>query len=491
MLRNRSKAASTLAFVTAITACAGDPPLPPVALSSTEADTSHYSVGERAVFADLRQDKNGSWLLGKLSTDELSSAEAYRIRLNDLSPAFDTRVAQCAPQAYPSAHKCSPSHPFRDRKVGVVGKLISGGIAAGTAGKVTDISRTYETEFDIAEFNKAVDEALVNAGLSGKRETLLRLIDTFEARAAAAAEELTAVRSRSIDRYRVAATGDNVIDLRVDGLTEYYSHDIDANEVVIIEPLKGPRLPDSFDAPAHPLPCQAAECIAKTERAIAALDATLDKQHAAVAAADGGESGVYSVDCSTERHRGYWITAECPDTVTRSDLAAGELPVRITIRARDFDALYPQFELADERLAARISGDTIRLTNKTTSFITVVAQTLYYNSQLETLTGDIDIAPGATLEQPLAALASPAIEIEAHHAGLTPDKAARASVQVGYAVQYLAGGDERTRSLFDKRAFNVACMVQNALRPGQCRHRASFAASDSRGSAENLRPVDR
>ena len=46
--------------------------------------------------------------------------KGYIVRLNDLSAAFDTRVAECMPQVYPEGHRCSPTHPFRDKDSGML-----------------------------------------------------------------------------------------------------------------------------------------------------------------------------------------------------------------------------------------------------------------------------------------------------------------------------------------------------------------------------------
>jgi hypothetical protein len=112
------------------------------------------------------------------------------VRLNDLTPAFDTRAAECTPQVYPASHRCSPLHPFRDKATGMLDKIINGSIAVGTAGKVTEISQTYETTFDESAFNQAVDEALVNSGLDAERRQLISLLDAYQDESEAARAEL-------------------------------------------------------------------------------------------------------------------------------------------------------------------------------------------------------------------------------------------------------------------------------------------------------------
>ena len=138
--------------------------------SASEATApANYFIGTRPIHAHLLQESGGSWVFKSVTESDTAPAKGYLVRLNDLSPAFDVRVAECEPQAYPANHKCNPAQPFRDKDMGVVKKIINGGIAAGTAGKVTGVSRTYQTAFNEAAFNQAVDEALVNTGLGNER----------------------------------------------------------------------------------------------------------------------------------------------------------------------------------------------------------------------------------------------------------------------------------------------------------------------------------
>jgi hypothetical protein len=205
-------------------------------------------------------------------TDSDSSLDTgYLVRLNDLTPAFDIRVADCVPQVYPDTHRCSPSHPFRDKDTGMLDKIINGGIAVGTAGKVTDLSQTYETTFDEAAFNRAVDEALLNTGLDGNRRRLIALVDTYDA------ELLEARTSLSEMTQQVSATRSSVdrieLDIQpsIDGLTEYYQHDIDFAQLVELDRADGTELPAVALQEHTILPCDARQCTARAETALATL----------------------------------------------------------------------------------------------------------------------------------------------------------------------------------------------------------------------------
>ena len=161
--------------------CAACGSTPPSNVVTETADASNHFVGTQPLYVELIRERGGSWVFTRVSDSDMPSGSGYLVRLNDLTPAFDVRAAECIPQVYPESHRCSPTHPFREKDTGMLDKIINGSIAVGTAGKVTDLSQTYETTFDEAAFNGAVDEALLNTGLDENRRVLISIIDTYDA----------------------------------------------------------------------------------------------------------------------------------------------------------------------------------------------------------------------------------------------------------------------------------------------------------------------
>ena len=174
---SRARHLTVACLLLACSACGSNPQNASVPASN---DTSNHYVGAQPVYAELVRERGGSWVFTNVTDSDMPSTSGYLVRLNDLQPVFDTRAAECVPQVYPDSHRCSPLHPFRNKDTGMIDKIINSSIAVGTAGKVTDLSQTYETTFDEAAFNGAVDEALLNSGLDQDRRKLLSLIDTYE-----------------------------------------------------------------------------------------------------------------------------------------------------------------------------------------------------------------------------------------------------------------------------------------------------------------------
>lgn len=428
----------------------------------------NYFIGQEPVYAYLDSGSGGSWVFTTVTESDLEPSSGYLVRLNDLAPAFDTRLAECEPQAYPVNHRCSLTHPFRTKEVGVINKIISGGIAAGTAGKVTDISRNYKTSFDEATFNQAVDEALVNTGLDAERRQFLTTLDDYAALATVARQELEALAGRTNSAYRDVGAIPITVQPNLQGLTAYYTDDIDLRALIEIIPRPDSSLaPGSFDAKAL-LPCDARKCAATARDALLSLEADATNAKSAILSASSQHMASYEIRCPATTQNGYLFTLECPEQVQRDTLGAMVIPLTVNIRSRDFDGLYPDFILADERLRVSIRGSTVNFSNLTASYVDVMAQTVYYNSQIQTRSARINLAPGVSVSRPISDFVSPAIGIESSFRQMTPDKAAAASFSFGFATKYRVSGQADEFTLYDKQTFNVGCTIDNRIEFGSC-----------------------
>ncbi len=475
----RTAPASWLALTMAASlAGCGSTPEQPDETVATDRESNYFHGGER-LYAHLTTGSGGSWVLTTVTDSAVPPADGFLVRLNDLAPAFDTRTAECEPQAYPANHRCNPAQPFRDREVGVVGKLISGGIAAGTAGKVTDISRTYATSFDETAFNKAVDEALTNTGFGSQRIAFIDLYERYTAAAAGARGEFAELARDAVARYEDTSALPISFATTVDGIAQYYGDDLELPQLVTLTPDSRQR--PAGDAPEFGklLPCPARECLHRARTQMQALSTELERRRAGTEAMDARQDLRYDVSCDTTRAQGYTLRLTCPDSVTRADLLAGPVPVTVTVLARDFDGLYPTLELSDDTLDIVIDGDTVRLTNRTGGYVSVDAETVYYNDQIATSSSNLDVAPGVTIERPIDSLVTPAVRIEARYGDMTPAKAARIGLTFGYAARYRVSGSGDERTLFDRRSYTAGCVIGDRLAPGSC---------DARGRSERPHP---
>jgi hypothetical protein len=428
----------------------------------------NYYIGNKPVYAYLDTGSGGSWIFTTVTESDLQPASGYVVRLNDLAPAFDIRMAECEPQVYPSNHKCSPTHPFREKRVGVIDKIISGGIAAGTAGKVTDFSRNYETFFDEAEFNQAVDEALINTGLDKERQQFIATLDEYSMTLAGAQLELEALAQEASNFILDTSSLPLKLQPTVTGLTAYYTYDIDFLSLVEISPQQTSNtMPGSLDAKAI-LPCDARNCSVSARNAMASLQENIFDARSAIHSAKSADSPIYDVRCNATTQNGYLFDLQCPEQVQRKGSESIVVPLAVNIMSRDFLGLFPDFLLTDERLSVSISGKSVEFRNLTDRYLSVTAQTLYYNSQVHTAASRIDLAPGVVVNRAISDLVSPAIAIESDYRQMTPDKAAGATFRFGVAAKYRVAGQPEEFTLYDMRTFNVGCTISNRIEFGSC-----------------------
>lgn len=475
----RHAIAATLSILFA--ACGGQPAKenPPTAEA---APSGNYYIGAQPIYAHLASNKDGSWVFRTVTASDDPADSTYLVRLNDLTPAFDTRIAECTPQVYPESHRCNPANPFRDEDSGVLDKIINGSIAVGTAGKIKDITYAYETTFDETRFNRAVDEALLNTGLDHRR--LISLLATYEEELRAARAELQ-VASERLKEARVTS-GRIVLDVQptVSGLVEYYQGDIDFTQLIDLEPADDAS-PEAVDLePADILPCEVRTCVAVAESALANLRRDLQANMEHVAAGTRPRSRIYNVRCDMVSFGSYRLQAECPATVVASEGQPVRLPINVTILSRDFDGLYPPFGFGDPELRVGIDGEKVTFSNTTGEFLKVSAQTVYYNSTVHTTAQKLDIPPGVTVVRDLKEFVSTAIDIESTYLQMTPDKANGASFQFGFAVRYKLASQAEERTLHEMDTFNVGCVINNRMRPGSCQAEAVADTGEAQTDGE-------
>jgi hypothetical protein len=452
----------------------------PTETASTTADgTENYFVGASPVYAHLVRGSGGSWMLSTVTASDTAPDNGYLVRLNDLSPSFDIRIAECEPQAYPSNHRCDPAHPFRDKHIGVMERIINGGIAAGTAGQVTDFSRTYKTMFDETTFNRAVDEALINTDLADNRREFINILERYDALLENTRATLAARHEKALDQYR--DTGNLPLKFRptITGLSNYYAEDIDFRDIVLIEPRQVTPAESAILNRPGILPCAASHCYLDARIAISQLGDEVENEDSSLNSSLAAETSEYVLQCDTTNYAGYYFELQCPETLRNTDADIEIVPVTLNILSRDFEAVYPQLGIGDDNLSVSIAGDNVRFENQTSSYLTVTAQTVYYNNQVETRSEQINIAPGAVVERPVDEFVTPAIRIESSYQRMTPDKADRTSFQFGIAANYRLAGATTDTTVYEFRNFNLGCTIDNLIRPGSCRYPTAESFSQS------------
>jgi hypothetical protein len=430
-------------------------------------------VGKDPVYAALARRGDGQWTFSRVTSSDNEPHDSFLVRLNDLNPAFDIRRAECEPRPYRENDRCNPLNPFRNRDMGVVGKIVDTGISASTGGKLSGMSRSYSTEFDTLAFNAAVDQALLQTGLDDNRAALINGLAAIGETAAAQDAEVEALKAQMLRQYELDKEQNIRIDARVSGLIQYYSDDLDPSEFVEVRADQSPGvLPSAETDAVSILPCDAPDCLQKLSSAIASLE----QKHAArletLRADLRRQTDAYVVDCSATQHAGYHFELHCPENLARNQDGLILLPVDVEIHSRDFEYLFPEFSEENDELSAAVFQGNLILRNKTSEFVDVQSVSIYYNSQISTKAGldsRLNLAPFQYTEVPVAELVSPAIVVESRHTNMTPDKASRATGSFGLAIKYSLRDRDAIATLYGMDDFNLQCAIESRLQPGSCR----------------------
>ena len=463
-----------------LAACGGQP-AKEEPVGSEPAPTGNYFMGARPIYGHLVNNKGGSWVFTTLTHSDEPPEKGFLVRMNDLDPAFDTRVAECVPQVYPESHRCNPANPFRDEDSGVLDKIINGSIAIGTAGQITDITYSYETTFDETDFNRAVDEALLNTDLD--RRALISLVAVYEEETQAAQVEAEAAAERLRALSSEASRIELDIQPTIKGLIEYYQDDIDFAQLIDLTLVEDASSRGTEPEIADVLPCQARRCVAEANSALADLRYSVRQKREQVAARMRPSSRAYDVRCDMVGYAGYLLTAECPARIVVNDDRPLPLPIDVTILSRDFDGLYPELDISDPNLDIAIDGHSVTFINTTSEYLTVTAQTVYYNSNVHTTTMPVEIPPGISVTRDLQEFVSQSIDIESSYRQMTPGKAAGVSFQFGFAVRYSLASRADEQTLHSQQTFNVGCVIANRIHPGSCQPDAMVDNANTGDSA--------
>jgi hypothetical protein len=467
-------------------ACGGQPPQED-AQTVEVVQSGNFFMGTQPIYGHLVNKKDGSWVFTTIAAVDEPTDTSYLVRLNDLTPAFDIRIAECTPQIYPATHRCNPASPFRDEDSGVMDKIINGTVALGTAGKITDISYAYETTFDETAFNQAVDEALVNTGLDRRRMISLLATHNDELREARAELQIANEQMQTLH----ASSEDLVVEIlpTIGGLTDYYQDDIDFTQLIDFE-VADAAAPAAELKIDEILPCDARKCVAAIDASLAALRFNLQSNREHVAAGMRPSSRTYNVHCNMASYGSYLLQAECPAQIVATNDQPVHVPINVTILSRDFNHLYPAFDIDGEELRVSSDGASVTFLNTTSEYLSVSAQTVYYNSTVHTTALPMEIPPGISITHDLKDFISQSIDIESRYLQMTPEKAGGASFRFGFAVRYQLASQPQAQTLHDMETFNVGCVIKNRTRPGSCQPQSMADASarnDSKESTEKPR----
>ena len=132
----------------------------------------------------------------------------------------------------------------------------------------------------------------------------------------------------------------------------------------------------------------------------------------------------------------------------------------LTLISRSVRQLLPQhYSYSNSDLDLLLQGEIVKITNKTNSYVSLDALTLYHQENVLTLGGDKfrEIAPGAYFTFPLTNFDLRGLRTD--HAGLTRERAKLKSVEFGFACKYRRNDLTQARSFVEIKSYRLLDLV--------------------------------
>lgn len=190
---------------------------------------------------------------------------------------------------------------------------------------------------------------------------------------------------------------------------------------------------------------------AEDAAALAQMRESLARRSATVLPSDAGSL------TSRLAREGYVATLKLPEQVqVEGGTVPGGIEGTLVITGRTFNQVLPRsYSYSNADLALNLSGDTVTVTNKTKTYISLDALTLYHQEDVLTLGGDSlkEISPGAITSIPLFNFGLG--QLKTTYTGLTREKARATTVEFGFACKYRRNDLTQARSFVETKSYRL------------------------------------
>jgi len=133
----------------------------------------------------------------------------------------------------------------------------------------------------------------------------------------------------------------------------------------------------------------------------------------------------------------------------------------VAIISKDFKGIVPSnYDYSNSEMSVVVNGSTIYIENKTNTYISIDALTMYYNDSSITIGGESlrEIAPETTINLTTSSFALP--EMATNYYDITLDKAKNTKITYGFACKYRRNDLNQARSFIDKKAYRLYDLLE-------------------------------
>jgi len=414
------------AIIGSISACAKNSPV----------KLSFASVGNNALYIDIAKAASGKYVVTQISN------VSGMIKLNDLSPAFNTGDIACAGGGQFDSFLNIPDcvkleENFRTMKMNI---------------------GAYKTQwyrysaFDAGAYTKAVNEALSSSQLN--REVIIRDYDSYV--------QTYQTKARSMFELQKKRYNDNwkntLVVFQVRDDSGFYRDELKSSLINLSSEVKLASGPLPYKDNTSGSETAFRELYASAEKKLAKYEADLNKY------ADNFTVSLPSVKALFE-NIGY--TASLPATANIRNIDGGQVvPIEVVIESKKISKqisnMYPEFSLSDNTITLSFNGRSLVIHNLSDGFVKVSSISVYYNQIISTTNYDqnkiIQLPPRSKMKDPIgiAQLASSEMQ-SAANMNMTAEQAKRDKLRFGFAVNYSISGKDKT--LFSEKEYSLESIL--------------------------------
>ncbi|MBI1911158.1 MAG: hypothetical protein HYS21_04075 [Deltaproteobacteria bacterium] len=407
-----------------------------------------FSTDKPILYTDLIKGADGSYTISEISAKE------NKIELTTLKPVgFETGKWDCSKILFGKYYitdnkKCIPDgSQFRAERFRLLPTVFLG---AATAGISLVLGLTVqESVFDQDQFEKAVNQAFDNSGLSKNRDKIVQSYERIFTMGERYNEDLSFMLRKYTEEYNHSVPQTDKILIDESGL---YSNDILVDVIIKtnknhIAMIQAPKY--EFSSFYVSLP--------EFDEKVKSLEEYFHTSKADYEDKLRSASATYNVICGPDYMPPYHLRYECPPMIPRETLKPSQLTA--IIESKDLSNIFPgNFPLENGSFKALFNRDQITIQNKDKN-LKILKITLTYNGKTSSVAFDNDsraqeLAPLEKRNIPASRLMTKEIEKASEYKEMTVKKAAKEKLSFGLSIEYKLDKGE-LKTLSDTREFRV------------------------------------
>ena len=160
----------------------------------------------------------------------------------------------------------------------------------------------------------------------------------------------------------------------------------------------------------------------------------------------------------------YAIEVTAPDRINIASTASPEIPVKLAFLSKDFFRVYPKSNISDKYINLVFDGASLTISNLSDNFLEVKSISVYQDNNILTRTYSkpIELPPQSKMDQiNIDDFKSDTTRLQRDYLNMTALLAKSTNINFGFAVKYKVGDQNIEKTLFKKNSYSLYDMLAN------------------------------